>query len=818
MTLQDQRSAIDHVERGRDGAEVLSGDLESRPHQDDLAVVGRRLTRVDALEKLSGQAKFTGDHVLPGMLHAAPVTTSYPHGRIRGIDTSRARALSGVIAVVGAGDVVATGCVSPMFGPVVRDREVFPRDVIRFAGEPVALVVAKTRAIARAAAKLVEVDVEELPAVTDIDQALAAGAPLVHQAEHADSAGIYAPPAELEYGETNAVMSFELSRGDAVEAMATADHVVETTFSFPAVYHYAMEPFCVLADATDRYISVWSSAQHPSQVQADIARMWGRPLSRVRVVAPYLGGGFGSKSFTHVEPMVVAASLSLGAPVRLELSVEESMKVSRRHSMRGTARAAVSSAGLITAVDAEMAFDGGAYALMGPIVVGNAASRMLGGYVFDNYRIRTRLVYTHTSPAGSFRAIGGVQGVWAMESLLASVAAHDGCGVADLRERHVAYRGQEIRAGRTPIDADIRESLEAVERMSERAADEVAGPAGPYWMRGHGAALGVSDPGASPVSTAIVRLMSDGSVVASVGSSEMGQGVRTVIAQVVAETIGVELDRVHVQGTDTGSGPYDASTGASRSSVMSGLAAQRAADSVLDRVLSHVAERTGTDRSSLGTSGGEVVLPDGARYPMSKVVREVFGAAGGNLIGVGEVTRRDFPTRPAFYEIAAGFADVAVDAGTGEVRVLAYGSCSDVGRVINPMTMEGQEEGAVVQGVGHTLFEEMIWDDGQPVTESLVNYRVPRSSDIPEWFATTAIENLDGPGPFGIKGGGEGPILPVAGAIANALFDATGIQFRDLPLTPERVWRTLARAGAAPNYADTSSGPASGGGGRRVEL
>ena len=775
-----------------------------------LAALGQRVPRIDAVEKVTGDAKFTGDQQLPGMLHAAFVTSSFPHGRIRGIDTTAALALPGVAAVITADDLAATGCVSVMFGPVIRDREVLPGREVRFAGEPVALVVAESRALARGAAKLVDVDVEEWPASVDLSQALANGAPLVHRAQPADSGGIYPPPAELKFGDSNAVMSFELAKGDTAAAMAGADHVIETRFSFPAVYHYAMEPFCVLADAHRDGMSVWTSAQHPSQVQGDLARMWGLPLSHVRIIASYVGGGFGSKSFTHVEPLAVAASLHVGAPVRLELSVDESMKVSRRHSMRGVARAAVDQAGHITAVEAELDFDGGAYALMGPKVVANAAARMIGGYIFENYRVRTRLVYTHTSPAGSFRAIGGVQGAWAMDSLLACVAEQEGQDVDALRRRYVAFRGDVVREGRTPIDADLRESLDKIDGMRQRASADASAPTGPNWRRGRGAALGVSDPGASPVSTAIVRLMSDGSVVASVGSSEIGQGVRTVIAQIVAEMLVVDVGRVQVLGTDTGSGPYDASTGASRSSVMSGLAAQRAAASILRRVLTHVAERTGCNPASLYADAGDVVLPNKERYAMARVVQEIFGVAGGNIIGVGEVTRHEFPSRPPFYEVAAGFADIAVDVATGEIRILAYGSCSDMGRVVNPLTMEGQEQGAVVQGLGHTLFEEMIWDDGQPVTESLVNYRVPRSTDIPEWFDSTAVENLDGPGPFGIKGGGEGPILPVAGAVANAFVDATGVRIQDLPLRPERVWRALVEAGVAPDYtrapADMSGG------------
>jgi CO/xanthine dehydrogenase Mo-binding subunit len=350
------------------------------------------------------------------------------------------------------------------------------------------------------------------------------------------------------------------------------------------------------------------------------------------------------------------------------------------------------------------------------------------------------------------------------------------------------------------MDGDIGDTLAALTAMREEARRDVPDDLGPEWRRGSGLALGVSDPGASPVSSAIVRLLSDGSVSVSVGSSELGQGVRTVIAQIVAETMHVDFSVVRVVPTDTGSGPYDASTGASRSTTMSGLAAHRAALSIVDRVLHCTAERESVPVEELRIRDGAVVLPDGRTVPMGLVFQQVFGQRGGNLIGVGEVVQQEFPTTPAFWEISAGTAEVAVDTGTGEVRILGYGTSSDVGRAVNPITMEGQEEGAFAQGLGHALFEEMRWDAGQPVTDSLVNYRVPRAADMPRWFKSVQIENADGPGAFGIKGGGEGPIVPAAGAIGNALRDACGVQITELPLHAERVWRALVDAGVARNH------------------
>jgi len=766
----------------------------------ELNSVGRRIPRIDGADKVTGQARYTGDIVVAGMLHGALVKSSHARGKIRDIVCDEALAVPGVVAVVTGHDLKATDCVSPYFGVVARDRRLLPTDEVRFVGEAVAVVVARSRDIAREAAGLVEIDVEELPAATTLSEAMAPDAPLVHSEGYEPAGELYNAPAEMHWGSSNVVMTYETSKGDVTAAFAAAAQVVEGTYSFPGVYHYAMEPFCVLADADQRNVVVWSSAQHPNQVQADIARMWDRPLSGVRVIATYLGGGFGSKSFSHVEPMAVAASLTVGAPVRIELDIAESMAVSRRHGMEGRIRTAIDANGRITGVTAELDYDGGAYTLLGPYVVTKGAFRALGGYNFDAYRVTSSLVYTNTSPAGSFRAIGGPQAAWAMESHIDEVARVLGREPLDVRASLVAKRGDEFRPGRTPMDGDTGDTLAALIALRAEARRDTANELGPEWRRGSGLALGVSDPGASPVSSAIVRLLADGSVSVAVGSTELGQGVRTVITQIVAETMHVDVSVVRVVYTDTGSGPYDASTGASRSTTMSGLAAHRAAQSIVDRVLRFVAERESCTAEELEVRDGEVVLPGGGTVPMGLVVQQVFGQRGGNLIGVGEVTQHEFPTTPAFWEVSAGTAEVAVDTGTGEIRVLGYGTTSDVGRAINPVTMEGQEEGAFAQGLGHALFEEMRWDAGQPVTDSLVNYRVPRAVDMPRWFKSVQIENADGPGAFGLKGGGEGPIVPAAGAIGNALRDACGVQIKDLPLRAERVWRALVDAGVAQNH------------------
>lgn len=698
--------------------------------------------------------------------------------------------MEGVKFVITAEDLrkPPINCADIRYGVVVRDRPILAETRVTFRGEPVAAVVAIDRRTARLAASTVWVDVEEEPAATDLDSALAAGAPLVHEEGFEVEDAVYKSPLPLEFGESNITLTYVTEEGDVEEAFRRSKRQFEGLYRFPAVYQYAMEPFCALAKVDNVGINVWSSAQHPSQVTRDLARLFGMPLSNVRVIVPYVGGGFGSKSFTHIEPLAVALAKNAGRPVRLELDISEAMTISRRHNAIARVRSGVDDEGRIVGFDIDLSYDGGAYTLLGPYVVAKGAFRGLGAYVFPNYRATSKLVFTNTSPAGSMRSVGGPQAAFALESHLDEVANALGVDPFDFRQQHLAARGVEFRRGRTPMDADLHQDLKMLREIPRDVVESELGDVG--IARGTGMAMGVADPGASPVSSAVVRLNSDGSLTVSVGSTEIGQGVRTVIAQIASATMGVPLDQVAVMYTDTGYGPYDASTGASRSTTMSGLAVQRATQAIKERVTQTASEVWNCDQEEVSVSSGIVNGPEASK-PLGFFVGEHFGQRGGNFIAVGEVTAHEFPTTPPFWEVAAGVADIAVNIETGQVRVESYRSLADVGRAVNPLLMESQEEGAIVQGLGHSLFESMEWQDGVLMNDSILEYRVPRIGDMPDEMHGVLAEAGDGPGPYGVKGAGEGGIIPVGGAVANALFDATGIRVRELPLTPERVWRAI---------------------------
>ena len=721
--------------------------------------VGRSIARVDAVDKVTGRAKFTGDLNVPGMLHGKILRSPYPHARIRGIDASKAAALPGVVAVLTSKDISDTR-------PIYSGRPVIALDKARYIGEPVAAVAAEDIRTAEDALALIRVDYEELPAAAGIDAAIAKDAPLVHD----DAPG-------------NICGHERVEKGDIQRGFAESEEIFEDTFTFPMVYHYALEPHSVIAQWTEEGVTVYSSAQHPFQVRGDIAKIFGLRPTQVRMVIPFLGGGFGSKSYTKFEPLVVALARKAKRPVKIVNSVAESMLTVRRHGARVQLKTGVKRDGTIVAREAEIHLDTGGYADNGPQVATRAATRVLGPYRIPHIRTDASAVYTNKSSAGSFRAIGAPQVIFASESHLDMIAERLGIDPAELRLKNFLKKGEELRPKLRGMDADLPSSLKTLVRASEwRRRSKKKGAA-------MGLACGATNAGATPVSVAMVRLLPDGTLTAYAGSTEMGQGVRTVLSQIIAEELNLPIEAIEVGGADTKVTPYDASTGSSRSTTLMGTAIQRAARDLKQQLL-----RIGAE--ALRVKSGQIQLLDGAmiagemRLTFKEAVERRFGG-GGELIGHGDVGPEITGSLPVFWEIGMGSAEVCVDKETGEIALTRYVSVADVGKAIHPEGCVGQEEGASMMGIGHTLFEQMIYEDGQLVTAGLIDYRVPRFADVPAEFETVLVENEDGPGPHGARGMGEGGLVAVAPAITSALARGYGVRIRDLPLTPERVWRAL---------------------------
>jgi CO/xanthine dehydrogenase Mo-binding subunit len=749
------------------------------------APVSEPIPRRDGVAKVTGAATFTVDVSVPGMAHARLLRSPYPHARIRAIDTSAARAHPGVIAVVTAADLPD---VNLYYGHALADHPLIAHEKVRYAGEPVVGVVAEDPATAQEAIDLIEMDLEPLPWVTDLETALADGAPVLHEgkAEQRPHRGF---EEDISSDHPNVCSSSRQAWGDVDAAFAAAELIIEGEYRYPMCYAFAMEPYTAVAEWSEGQLTVWSSAQHPYMVRDDLARCFDLGLSSVRVIVPYVGGGYGSKSYTKIEPLTAALALRARRPVRLALNVEEAILTTRGDAARVRLRSAFDGEGRILARQATIELDSGGYAENSPLVGKKAANRLAGPYRIGAVDVRCRVVYTNTAPASSFRGFGAPQVVLAGESQLDEAAERLGLDPIEIRKRNVLAPGERAWASARGIDADLAADMDLAAAELEWDA-----PAEP----GHGKAvcISASDAGSEPITTAVVRVQPDGSVTVMAGSTEIGQGSATVLPQIAAAEMGVPLERVRLVQSDTGAVAYDRSTGASRTTTLMGLAIMRAAADARRQLVEWAGEVLAAEDDIVEEEAGGVQV-GGTSYDWGAVVRAWFGGASGEVVGRGYLRRHgETQEMPPFWEIGCVGAEVSVDEATGVITVHRLVTVGDVGCAINPQLAESQDVGAAIMGLGMATREELIYQDGNLVNGSLYDYRVPRTTDLPP-LRTVLVERGDGVGPYGAKGGGEGALNPVAAAIANAAYRAAGIRLREAPFTPERVWRAIAERDAA---------------------
>ncbi|HWP58168.1 MAG TPA: xanthine dehydrogenase family protein molybdopterin-binding subunit [Candidatus Acidoferrales bacterium] len=757
-------------------------------------VAGAAAPRLEGLEKVTGEAIYTGDLDLPGMCFAKVLRSPLPHARIVNIDARRAERVPGCLLVLTRNELAG---IQYVFGAIYKDQTVVAVDKVRYVGDPVAAVAAEDEEAAEEALGLIDVEYEELPAVTDIEQAIAPGAPLVHETVAATGelrASSYDIPQKFKG--TNICYHFGYSRGNVEAAFEKSAHVFEDTFYFQKVQHCSLEPHVNIAHFAGDKLTVWSASQDPFTLRENLAGIFGLPLSRVRVIVPYVGGGYGGKLYVKAEPISAALSWKLQRPVKLALSMGESFKTVTRHPARVRIKSGVARDGRLIARDCEIYMDTGAYADAGPRVTQKAGYRALGPYRIPHARVNAYCVYTNTVPAGAFRGFGGVQVAWAYESHTDAIAQRLGIDPLDFRLKNFLKKGELYTAGDTPIDCDLKEGLLKVAKALDWKA-----PAKPN--RGKGLSCCIKDAGGTyKVAGATVKMSADGSAVLLTGTVEIGQGALTALSQVVAEELGLSLNRVSVAQLDTDVTPYDISTSASSSMTVMGLAVQRAAQDVKRQLLRAAANVLKTSPKKLTLGGGKVRGPRGA-VPYASILTGYFGSRAAEIIGHGLYQDRKskkavLGSPTTFWEVGWGGAEVAVDPETGVVEVLKYFSVSDAGKVINPTQCIGQDEGGILFGLGHTLYEQMVYEDGQVLNPNLVDYRVPTFRHLPKDLESVFLENGNGPGPFGAKGLGEGGLLPVAAAIGNAVARATGVRIYQLPLTPGDVWRALSESKKAP--------------------
>jgi CO/xanthine dehydrogenase Mo-binding subunit len=739
------------------------------------SLIGTSPNRVGGIGRVSGLQEYVADIRLPDVLEARLVTIDCARARIISIDTTGAMQVPGVRLVMTAADLPDP---MPRFGPQQEDRPVIAVGETKYHGDPVAIVVAESKDAAAEAAQLVRVEYEELPAMVTVAAALDPAAPLVQDPS-------IRPGDPL--ASTNVLHEHRVGWGD-VDA-AHADLVVENSYSFPIVTHFAIEPHAFMAAPDGDGIAIWSSIQHPNWLQKIIAKLTGLPLSKVRVYAPDPGGGFGGKQHTKYEPIVAFAALKAGRPVRLILTLEETFQAVRRAACEIHVRTGLNKDGRIVFQDIKADYLIGAYADIADRVVGKGSYPGAGPYNIPAVRILARSVLSHTVPSTAFRGFGNPQVNWAVESNLDEGARALGIDRLEIRLRNLARKGDAFIPFDTPSDGDWDQTV--------RRAAELLGwdkPLAPG--HGRGIAVGIKSGPTTGLSYSTVRLLGDGSVIVFAGTSDMGQGARTVFAQIAAQELGAPLDWVTVVMGDTAVVPYDQQTSASRSTVLMGNAVLKACRAVQAQIRTMAARLHNLDESQITVDGGVVRLPD-RELTILEVLKPGLGRLGGEVTGNGEARKEAEANHPlggapAFFEFNCTAVEAEVDEGTGDVTIVKHVTVSDVGKALNPLQVRMQDEGAAIQGLGHTLMEHYIFDEkGRIRNLGAIDYRIPTSMDLPLELHSETIENGDGPGPYGSKGMSEGALLCVASAVAAAVRDATGVVIRDLPLTPERVWQAL---------------------------
>jgi xanthine dehydrogenase molybdenum-binding subunit len=729
-------------------------------------VLGKNYPRVDAADKVSGRSQYAGDVYLPGMLICKVLKSSRPHARLLRIDTSQAAQVPGVRAVITGQDVPDV-----RFGSgAVKDRRVFALEKVRYVGEPLAAVAAVDEIAALEALDLIQVEYGDLPAITDPIDALKPDAPLVHEdlpryEGYAASMG------------GNVCTILDSDRGDVDRAFAEADYIFEDTFRSQGINQGYLEPMACVAnvDPSGR-INVWTSTQGPYAVRASLAAVLQIPISRLRIIPTELGGGFGAKLRLCLEPYPVFLARKTGKPVKIVATRDEVFTLSGfRLPTTVYLKTGVRKDGMIVGREAISIFDMGAYLGAG---VQSGVSHTIGPYNIPNHRVRSYAVYTNKIWAGSYRASGVADVTFAVESHTDIIARQLGMDPWELRMKNILTEGDiAIQGGLIPRNG-LRQTLEAVkERM--------------HWPRksqeGNGIGLAVCQwRSSSGPSTASISINEDGTVSLLTGSVDI-TGTDTVLAQIAAEVLGVDMPQVIIARRDTDVAPFTSPSGGSRIVYSQGKAVQLAAEDAKRKLITLAAERLQVAAEALACAGGRLHVADDPErgYSLGELARLSFTSKAGPILGTASLS--SMPFAPVFNAQAA---EVTVDKETGTVRIVRFVQAQDVGVAINPMAVEGQIEGGAVQGIGRALSEAVVMQEGRILNPSLTTYLMPLAPDIPA-IENVLVEVPTEEGPFGARAVAEPPGFGPPAAIANAIEDAVGVRIKELPLSADKILRAL---------------------------
>jgi putative selenate reductase molybdopterin-binding subunit len=771
-----------------DAVMAASGQLQVREYRpSEHNVVGKALPRTDALEKVTGKAPYAYDMRLPGMAHGEILRSPLPHARITRIDTEAAKTIPGVLAVYTQADMPQT-----KFGAFVQDETALADGIVRYQGEGIAAVIAIDEPTALRGLEAIDVDYDPLPGVFDPEAAMEEGAPQIHEG-----------------AERNVVAHNRVAAGDIEAGFAEADHIFEDKFYTSRQCHTCMEPHALVADydASGR-VTLHMSSQSTFFDRFGLMGIFGLPANKIRIISPYLGGGFGSKSEPHsIYIVAIQASMNLGRPVKMFHSRDEEFTSSRvRHPEVIEIKTGVKADGTITARQARVILENGAYTSYGPGV--SLTQSMLGGAVYriPAYRYDGYTVYTNNPFGGAFRGFGSPQFTFAAECHTDMVAERLGMDAVEFRRRNLSRPGDKAISGPHLRSCGVLECTEmAAEAIgwAEKRANKRPG-------RGIGIACGTHFTSGkfhpnlnADFCAAGVKVNEDGSVSLMIGATEMGTGAATTAtAQICAEELGVQLSDVDVICSDSETIPADFGTYGSRVTTLAGNAVRDACRQVREQLYRVASETLEAGPDELAVGDGKVFVaadPSKSMGLNDVVLSSIFRDRDGRQImaqahfdapcdlpdpetGVGDFAMS--------YSFGAHAVEVEVDAETGHVRIVDFVAATDCGNVINPALAEAQVEGGAAQGIGYGLMEDLVCEDGQVLNPRFSTYKIPTATEMPP-IRSLWVETDDPQGPYGAKGLGEMGLVPTAAAIANAVYDATGARITRIPLTPEPVLKAI---------------------------
>lgn len=763
--------------------------------------IGVSVPRVDGVKKVTGAAKYVGDMKWPRMLYAQCVRSPYAHAKILSIDVSAAKAMKGVH------DVIAGDYYKKRGGLYLEDKNFLAVGTVKYMGEAVVAIAAETPEIAQAACDAVKVEYEPLPIINNPMEGMKKDAILIHPELHTYKVvPIFHPQAH-----TNISHHHIIRKGDVEKGFAEADYITEHEYHIPHVQHTPIENHVAVAQyEPDGKCTVWCSCQSPYAVRQALSASFDIPLNKMRIISPYVGGGFGAKAGTTLEGIIIPLAMHCkGRPVMMMYSREDEFVNSYvRQGLYVKIKTGVRKDGKITAVENNFYWDGGAYTEYGVNIVKASGFASTGPYEIDNVKTDAYCVYTNNPVGGPYRGFGMCEIHFAIEQNLDMVAHEIGVSPVEIRRINGLAPGKVTGTGEVMKSCGFQECIDQVanaieiDKPCEKSAD-------PHKVRGKGIAGGWKSPSqpTNAGSAAIIRMNEDGTFFLMTSGHDIGQGSDTALTQIAAEVLCCDPSKFTIRTGDTDHTPYEWQTVASRITYCAGNATKLAAEDLKEKLLDLAQIKLGYIKRELYLDNGWIINrnhPE-SRIPMSDLALGIAfddgSGYGGPAIGVGTFTLPNninydpatgySPKPAAFWTTTCAGAEVEVDTETGYIKVLKMAESCDPGHIVNPELYKAQVEGGMIQALGTVLFEEMKLKDGKVLNKSFVDYKIPTIDDIPVELIAMGVEHPEETGPYGARGIGEPAMVPGAPAIANAIYDATGCRFTEMPITPEKMLKAL---------------------------